>query len=449
MDEMKTAMEVDSDKPTKKDPQQTTQQQQQEQTPPTSAPQSKQHQPPSQSLQKIHQQQQQSQAKQQQKQEPQSAEPLCRQPSAPSHIPNGSGEGRKISCEDIQLVQNLIERCLQLYMNQSEVITTLQYQAKIEPGFTSLVWQKLEEQNPDFFKAYYTRLKLKKQIVMFNHLLDQQHNLLRKMRMYPSPPLLTAMPAVPNGMHPQPMHHAPIGYPVAHQQAVAVPSGHHQIAPMSMPQSPPLVNGAASMQDAFPSPHGSPGPDGIVDMSMGLSPVLQSSGSGNLSSGNSDMSLGSMSPAPGSGGFPFGVSDMGAIGMVTSMSLDTPFPSSNDPTPPTLPISAADNDGPGTRESLEHLGAIPRNFSFSDLPTELTSADVKRSLGSLGQLPRNFSLSDLTADLTNSSDLVQNYTGSPYLAPDSFLSSPSKEIPDDDMPDALGNSLDLEFNELK
>lgn len=35
-------------------------------------------------------------------------------------------------------VQNLIERCLQLYMNQSEVITTLQYQAKIEPGFTSL-----------------------------------------------------------------------------------------------------------------------------------------------------------------------------------------------------------------------------------------------------------------------------------------------------------------------
>lgn len=35
-------------------------------------------------------------------------------------------------------VQNLIERCLQLYMNQTEVITTLKYQAKIEPGFTSL-----------------------------------------------------------------------------------------------------------------------------------------------------------------------------------------------------------------------------------------------------------------------------------------------------------------------
>ena len=70
----------------------------------------------------------------------------------------GAGsEGRKISTADIQLVQNLIERCLQLYMSQREVVYTLNQQAKIEPGFTLLVWQKLEEQNPDFFRAYYTR----------------------------------------------------------------------------------------------------------------------------------------------------------------------------------------------------------------------------------------------------------------------------------------------------
>lgn len=37
--------------------------------------------------------------------------------------------------------------------------------------------QKLEEQNPQFFQAYYTRLKLKDQIVLFNHLLDQQVNI--------------------------------------------------------------------------------------------------------------------------------------------------------------------------------------------------------------------------------------------------------------------------------
>lgn len=35
-------------------------------------------------------------------------------------------------------VQNLIERCLQLYMTQQEVVETLLVQAKIEPGFTEL-----------------------------------------------------------------------------------------------------------------------------------------------------------------------------------------------------------------------------------------------------------------------------------------------------------------------
>ena len=68
-----------------------------------------------------------------------------------------SSDSRKISTADIQLVQNLIERCLQLYMSQREVVYTLNQQAKIETGFTLLVWQKLEEQNPDFFRAYYTR----------------------------------------------------------------------------------------------------------------------------------------------------------------------------------------------------------------------------------------------------------------------------------------------------
>ena len=45
---------------------------------------------------------------------------------------------RKISGNDIQLVQNLVERCLQLYMDKKEVAYTLQTQAGIEPGFTGL-----------------------------------------------------------------------------------------------------------------------------------------------------------------------------------------------------------------------------------------------------------------------------------------------------------------------
>lgn len=35
-------------------------------------------------------------------------------------------------------VQNLIERCLQLYMSPKEVVSTLLHHAKIEPGFTEL-----------------------------------------------------------------------------------------------------------------------------------------------------------------------------------------------------------------------------------------------------------------------------------------------------------------------
>lgn len=35
-------------------------------------------------------------------------------------------------------VQNLIERCLQLYMNKGEVVRTLSNRAQIEPGFTTL-----------------------------------------------------------------------------------------------------------------------------------------------------------------------------------------------------------------------------------------------------------------------------------------------------------------------
>ena len=84
--------------------------------------------------------------------------------------PLTSPEQRNISWNEIKVVQNLIERCLQQYMSQTEIITALQTQANIEPGFTCLVWQKLEEQNRDFFKAYSIRLRLKDHIVAFNYL---------------------------------------------------------------------------------------------------------------------------------------------------------------------------------------------------------------------------------------------------------------------------------------
>ena len=62
-----------------------------------------------------------------------------------------------------------------------QVILQLNQQFKVEPCFTQLVWQKLEEQNHEFFRAYYTRLKLKDQIVLFNHLLDEQIKMFQRM----------------------------------------------------------------------------------------------------------------------------------------------------------------------------------------------------------------------------------------------------------------------------
>ena len=53
--------------------------------------------------------------------------------------------------------------------------------------------QKLEEQNPQFFQAYYTRLKLKDQIVLFNHLLDQQVSIVQRYQWNRIPPQVTGV----------------------------------------------------------------------------------------------------------------------------------------------------------------------------------------------------------------------------------------------------------------
>ncbi|CAM6083899.1 unnamed protein product [Calypogeia fissa] len=335
-------------------------------------------------------------------QQAQPASPAQQQQQQQAHTPSPGGgnpappansEGRKISCEDIQLVQNLIERCLQLYMNQTEVITTLKYQAKIEPGFTSLVWQKLEEQNPDFFKAYYTRLKVKKQIVLFNHLLVQQVQLLQKMRMYPQANAMVQ--PMQNGMVPTQMHHMPMGYAMQPGPPNAV-RPHMGAIPIQVSNA-NLMNGASPTHEYTP-PQGSPG----------STPMFPFTNMGN----------------------PTDITGM-QMGLNTSMPLDTPF-ISNDPV---------------------QNGIGPLSMST----TEADSTSTRESLESLGQLPRNFSLSDLTAELTNSADLgaLGSYTGSPFLTPDTeaYLQSPDKEFTgfgDEDkmLSDSMGETLNMDFGDL-
>ncbi|KAI3794840.1 hypothetical protein L1987_37480 [Smallanthus sonchifolius] len=70
---------------------------------------------------------------------------------------------RKITYDDIDRVKNLIERCILNYMEKEEVADVLYEHHNIEPCFTRIVWEQLEEENEDFFRYYYLRLDVKGQ----------------------------------------------------------------------------------------------------------------------------------------------------------------------------------------------------------------------------------------------------------------------------------------------
>ncbi|XP_035542269.1 uncharacterized protein LOC108990497 isoform X2 [Juglans regia] len=123
---------------------------------------------------------------------------------------------RRVICEKGDVVHKLIERCLWLYMNKNEVVETLLCLANIEPGFTTLVWQRLEEENAEFFKSYYLRVKLNKQIQLFNDLLEKQSDL-----MHSSSPQKVPLPSMQSGIHCMPVNNPPLGYPILQQPSIS------------------------------------------------------------------------------------------------------------------------------------------------------------------------------------------------------------------------------------
>ncbi|PWA49848.1 hypothetical protein CTI12_AA477860 [Artemisia annua] len=123
------------------------------------------------------------------------------------------GEERKVTPHEVERVKCMIEQCLLNYMNKKEVIDVLYQQQKIEPAFTKIVWQTLEEQNQDFFKAYYPSLILKEQIIRFNNLVRQQAEIMNQLKHQHEI-------VVPYGQsHILPMHHIP------HQVSAVQPPG--------------------------------------------------------------------------------------------------------------------------------------------------------------------------------------------------------------------------------
>ncbi|XP_043701860.1 uncharacterized protein LOC122652237 isoform X2 [Telopea speciosissima] len=295
------------------------------------------------------------------------------------------GEVRRVSRQDIQVVQDLIERCLQLYMNREEVVETLLDQAKIEPDFTELVWQKLEEENKEFFKAYHVRLMVKQQIDVFNKLLEKQVELMHKI----CPAGVAPMPNS-NGSHTTPLQQTPACYVSEH----TIPSSrmenmHHPIGPNI---SNTIINDGRSVHHimhiaddvsahthrADVSPSMLSTQNSLMGITQGMNGVVIKQEAGY--SNNSAFTVGSGS----------NVLDM---------------------RPTMADVSVA---------SFRSVGS-----NFQPLNDPLLDAD-NSAFGFLGRIPRNFSLSDLTADFNHSSDILDSYSRSPFLTTNAedFLESP-------------------------
>ncbi|GLT28045.1 hypothetical protein SLA2020_030020 [Shorea laevis] len=151
-----------------------------------------------------------------------------------------SGPVGRVSQQDKQLVQKLIERCLQHYMNQEEVVETLLDEAEIEPSLTEFVWQNLEEENREFFEAYYLRLMVKHQIIEYNKLLEQQVQLMHQMH-----PTEFSSISTSNGSHIPPMPQNSACYPLENAgPSLKQEDFHHPIAP-SLPSV--FTNGSSSV----------------------------------------------------------------------------------------------------------------------------------------------------------------------------------------------------------
>ncbi|KAJ0232544.1 Uncharacterized protein HA466_0290390 [Hirschfeldia incana] len=67
-------------------------------------------------------------------------------------------------------------------MNLEQTITYLGEKHHIHHVITSAIWERLQEGNPDFFKEYYKRCEVARQIATFNDLLAQQLDLMHKLR---------------------------------------------------------------------------------------------------------------------------------------------------------------------------------------------------------------------------------------------------------------------------
>ncbi|KAL5149703.1 hypothetical protein HKD37_13G036467 [Glycine soja] len=85
----------------------------------------------------------------------------------------GSVNRKHVTRKDVKRVQALIEHCLTQNMNKEEAVELIS-QVEIEPNFIKLVWQKLEEENQEFFKCYYAKMAWKQKMMLLSIFSEEQ-----------------------------------------------------------------------------------------------------------------------------------------------------------------------------------------------------------------------------------------------------------------------------------
>ncbi|CAH1452799.1 uncharacterized protein LOC111903326 [Lactuca sativa] len=276
------------------------------------------------------------------------------------------GEVRNVSPGDIQMVQNLIEQCLPYYMTQKQVVDILYQQEKVEPSFTELVWQKLEEQNQEFFKGYHLRLMVKEQIMEFNKLLDRQAALMHQL----GPTTVNFQPNKSNGSHIPPMHQNSTIYAPENTGGIALKTE-------NMQQHPAAINFSRGFNNS-----------GLPILPSGVPQNMLLTQNSNV--GTNGVSVKTESNYLGNPRF-----------------IYEPRPT----------IGDASVSSFSCLESDPHQlnGPLLNDSSF---------------FGLLGPMSQNFGLSDSTADFTNSSDMLDSYSRSAFLSSerDNFLDSHSSTV---------------------
>ncbi|KAL5223814.1 hypothetical protein ABZP36_010453 [Zizania latifolia] len=267
-------------------------------------------------------------------------------------------------------------------MDNKEVVDVLSREAKIEPSITQHVWQKLEENNPEFFKAYYLRLMLKNQITAFNKLLEDQLRIINK-EYHSGPP---SMPP-PNGSNSNLLKQNPCFLA--------------ESAPMPAMPDDVMCNGSSS---------------GMVDRTQSSDQIVYAGK--DIHGLHSGMDTSSLLPVQNTNAVLFGADNGTTVKTESGYSSNANFAFC----------------GNAFLESCQSIGDVSGgSFSSSELngqPLDDSILDIESSsFGFLSQIPRNFIFSDLPEDFSQSAEILENYGKAPFLAsePNNFSDSTGGE----------------------